>query len=284
LAAARALRFAVGALVGPATLTVAEIGSRVEGRFPEAEPLPDRPELDALLADAGAELQWNEAVDAYRRPTVGGTSTGLSGPKIRHQTEGQGVELTAEVIDARAFEDKLAYTLKTGGFIALTCEPRRAAAAEVELCRRFPQLDRLSFDALLLDAMNAAAKAKTVDWSVVLNADAGGRGSRDWPNLLRLVNMAAPAVESRLKGSPEPVLLVHPGLIARYDLMPMLTRLAGDAGNPGCLPALVVLVPMPLSGPPAIDGHAVPVIGTAQWAAIPDAWIANAHRAGTRAA
>jgi serine/threonine protein kinase len=284
LAAARALRLAVGALVGPATLTVAEIRSRVEGRFPEAEPLPDRPELDALLADAGAELKWDEAVNAYRRLTMGGTSTDISGPKIRHQTEGLAVELTPEVLNARAFEDKLAYTLKTGGFIALTCEPRHARTAEAELMRRFPRLARLSFDALLLDAMTAEAEAKTVDWTVVLKADAAGRGSRDWSNLLRLVTMAAPAVEARLSTATEPVLLVHPGLIARYDLMPMLTRLAGDAGNPGCLPALVVLVPMPLSGPPSIDGHTVPVIGAAQWAAIPEAWIANAHRAGTRAA
>lgn len=284
LPATQAVRLSVGALVGPSTLAIEEVRSRVEGRFPEAEPLPSRPALDRLLAEAGAALTWDERANAYRRPTLAGASTEASGFGARHQTEGLAVEITPEVFDARAFEDKLAYTLKTGGFIALTCEPRRAQAAEAELARRFPELVRLSFDKLLLDAMHAEAKANTVDWSVVLNADAAGRGSRDWPNLLRLVGLAAPALENQLGRSAELILLVHPGLIARYDLMPMLTRLASEAGNPGRAPALVVLVPMLLPGAPAIDGSAVPVIGTAQWAAIPDAWVANAHRAGTRAA
>lgn len=284
LSAAQALRLGVGALVGPSMLSVEEVRSRIGGRFPQAEPLPDRPALDRLLAEAGADLTWDAKANAYRRPTLAGLSTEESRLRGRHGTRGPAVEITPEVIDARAFEDKLAYTLKTGGFMALTCEPRHARAAEAELSRRFPEFIRLSFDTLLLDAMLAEAKAKTVDWSVVLKADAAGRGSRDWPNLLRLVNLAAPSLEERLGRLNEPVLLVHPGLIARYDLMPMLARLASEAGNPGRLPALVVLVPMLLPGVPAIDGSTVPVVGTAQWAAIPDAWIANAHRAGTRAA
>jgi hypothetical protein len=47
---------------------------------------------------------------------------------------------------------------------------------------------------------------------------------------------------------------------------------------------LLLLVPMAVPGLPSIDGTVVPVIGTTQWAIIPDAWVQNAHRAGTRAA
>ena len=54
--AARTLKLSQGALLGVQTLTVAQIRERVESRYPEAERLPDRPELDGLLRDAGFEL------------------------------------------------------------------------------------------------------------------------------------------------------------------------------------------------------------------------------------
>ncbi len=280
--AVRAVRLALGSLAGPRALSVEDIRRRVTGRYPEAEPLPDRPALDRLLTEAGADLKWDRDSGGYLSPSITAATSGTS--VVRHRTQGPAEELTPEIAEARAFEEKLAYVLKAGGFMALTCDTRDAGRAEAELSRRNAHLARLSFDRLLLDAMQDQAKAKTIDWSVVLKADGSGRGSRDWPNLMRLVGLAAPVVEARLEASADPVLLVHPGLIARYDLMGMLVRLAGAAGTPGRLPALVALVPMPLPGPPMIDGAAVPVIGTAQWATVPRAWIANAHRAGTRAA
>ena len=57
--AARTLKLSQGALLGVQTLTVAQIRERVESRYPEAERLPDRPELDGLLRDAGFEFAWD---------------------------------------------------------------------------------------------------------------------------------------------------------------------------------------------------------------------------------
>jgi len=51
--AARSLKLASSALVGVDQLTVEAIGERVRSRYPEAQPLPDRPALDALLEEAG---------------------------------------------------------------------------------------------------------------------------------------------------------------------------------------------------------------------------------------
>jgi hypothetical protein len=56
--AARALKLAIGALSGAKELTPQQVRERVAGRYPEAEPLPVRSELDALLEDAGSELKW----------------------------------------------------------------------------------------------------------------------------------------------------------------------------------------------------------------------------------
>ena len=56
--AARALKLALGALAGARELSAEQVRDRVVGRYPEAEPLPDRPALDALLEEVGSELRW----------------------------------------------------------------------------------------------------------------------------------------------------------------------------------------------------------------------------------
>ena len=157
---------------------------------------------------------------------------------------------------------------------------RLARHAESELLRRFV-LERASFDALLLSALQEQAHAVRADWSVVLRADAASPGSRDWTNLMRLVQKAAARVKEQLAGRQRTVLLVHPGLLARYQLLGLIEELRDQAGRPGALPGLWLLVPMATHGLPAIDGVPVPVISSAQWSNIPQAWIENAHRAGT---
>jgi serine/threonine protein kinase len=57
----RALKLARGALGGVRELSAEQVRNRVAGRYPEAEPLPDRPQLDELLTAAGVELDWDPA-------------------------------------------------------------------------------------------------------------------------------------------------------------------------------------------------------------------------------
>jgi hypothetical protein len=56
--ALQALKQSINALVG-ATLSPSALQTRVRGRYPEATPLPGRPELDRLLDEAGAPLNWD---------------------------------------------------------------------------------------------------------------------------------------------------------------------------------------------------------------------------------
>jgi hypothetical protein len=46
---------------------------------------------------------------------------------------------------------------------------------------------------------------------------------------------------------------------------------------------LVVLSPSVVTKP-TVDGHSVPVIGSAEWVDLSDAWLRNDHRSGGRSA
>jgi hypothetical protein len=147
-----------------------------------------------------------------------------------------------------AVEDRLVRGLQQGGMLVLTVHPRIARHAEAELLHRFgtpggsatnppAPLQRVNFDAVLLAALRDQAKAAGVDWNVVLQADAADRGSRHWINLQRLVQRTLPALRSALLYGPAPVLLVSAGLLARYDLMGLITELEENAGRPATPPA-----------------------------------------------
>ena len=60
MAAQRAIRIAMGSLIGPRVLTEAQVRERILGRYPEAEDLPPRPALDGMLTEAGSDLVWRQ--------------------------------------------------------------------------------------------------------------------------------------------------------------------------------------------------------------------------------
>jgi serine/threonine protein kinase len=294
MAPLQALKQSLGALVGAPELTVADIQGRVRGRYPEAASLPGRPELDRLLEECAAPLAWNAtAADgrgAFRLTTLGRVQTaGTTTQFSRHSTL-----LTAhasgdnDVVQAAAVEDRLVRGLQQGGMLVLTVHPRIARHAEAELLHRFgtpgaspAPLQRVNFDALLLAALRAQAETAGVDWNVVLQADAADRGSRHWINLQRLVQRTLPALRSALLNSPAPVLLVSNGLMARYDLMGLITELDLTAGRPDHTHSAWLLLPTSRQGLPVIDGVAVPMIDMTRALALPQAWIENKHRAKT---
>jgi hypothetical protein len=265
-------------------LTEREVRERVLGRFPEAAALPPRPGLDALLEAAGAGRVWRKDGEQgpgyYLDPVGFGLSTGGT-EASRSMASGPPVEETTEIELARRFETVLERAGRSGGFLAIAVSPRLALRAEAELQRRFTDLERLSLDTLLIEALREEASAKRVEWSLVLRADAAPPASRDRQNLGRLVGLAAPRVEQFLLSSRRAMLLTNPGLLAHYGFMNILARLGQSAGSANGPPAAWVLVPMAQEGLPAIDGVPVPVIGAFQWARLPEAWTRDMHCAGT---
>jgi serine/threonine protein kinase len=285
MSALQALRHSLGALAGVRRLTAAQVIERVRGRYPQAEPLPGRPALDALLHAAGADLHWREddgEGPAYHPAGAQvGHSVGRSALLSRLPTRSvlAGDADSEPLLEARRFEERLAHSVRQGGFLALTVPPREARAAQGELLRRF-DLQRTSLDALLLRALRERADARRADWAVVLRADSAAPGSVDHSRLLQLARQAGQLAIERLLASPRPLLLTDPGLLGRWQLTDLIDPLRDGAGRPGALPRCWLLVPMVANALPSIDGVPVPVLGASQWARIPAAWIANRHRAG----
>lgn len=289
MAAERALRLGLGALAGlglgegDSGFTVEQIRSRLESRYPEAEPLPDRPELDDLLQRVGLDVQWNpETMTFHRRESRILSSSGSSQTERLTTRKSFGpIEVTPDVAEARQFEERLRHAYNDGGFLALTVRPSRMRRCEDELLRRF-KLQRVSFDDLLFDALRDEAKELEVDWAIIEQADGTDRASPDWQNLLYLVGRVAPKITADLLSRKAHLLLVHPGLIARYDQMAVLETLRDKVGHDVACPGLWVLVAM--SGQndlPILDNAEIPLVTSGQRAKVSESWIENLHRGAT---
>jgi hypothetical protein len=292
MAALQALKQSLGALVGAPQLAPVDIQGRVRGRYPDAAPLPSRPALDRLLEETSAPLTWTpsaaEGKGAYCLNAIGyaqtaGTTTQFSryGTLLTASFEGD-----ADVVQAAAVEDRLVRSLQQGGMLVLTVHPRIARRAEAELLHRFGQpgtqpapLRRVNFDALLLAALRDQAKTAGVDWNVVLQADAADRGSRHWLNLQRLVQRTLPTLRAAMLQETAPILLVSAGLLARYNLMTLITEAAQLVGRPGQTPSAWLLLPTAQQGLPVIDGTAVPLVNPSASVALVQSWVENLHRA-----
>jgi serine/threonine protein kinase len=283
--AVKALKLAHGALSNTNQLTVEQIRQRVQSRYPEAEQLPDRPALDALLAEVELDLQWSHEKGAYSYPSRDAVSAlSSSTHHVRHKTQlGAGLkvsEVPPEVADARMLENKLRRANREGAFLALTVAPHDFIDAEKELIRRF-NLDRRSLDEMLIRAMQEQAAAAKVNWKAVLQADAAGPDGQNWKRLVQLVDRGITVVEQQLAESKQTVLLVYTGLLARYNRLNMIERLRDQIGtSESRLHGLWVLLAADEQAVlPMLNGMAVPVIGPGQWGRIPEAWIYNRHRA-----
>jgi hypothetical protein len=284
--AGRALKLAIGALAGAKELTAEQVRERVAGRYPEAEPLPDRPQLDALLEDAGSELKWQPSAaggkGAYVSPLRDFTTVLSATSLTRVSSVARRFdEVPADKVEIDQFEQRLRYSLENDGFLALVVSPARLALAEQILVSQFP-LQVCSIDGLLIRHMKAFTAEKRVDWRMVLRADAvpaAERGaSRDWGNLQRVVRSALPRVKAELAESPRHVLLTNPGLLARYGQIDLLGELMQSTGRPGGPPGLWILIPSDgQQQRPTLDGQPVPVFTSAQWTRIPELWLA-AHQ------
>jgi len=288
LAAERALALAQSALVcsPKEILTVEEIQKRVAAKYPEAQRLPARPELDRLLESLSTGLRWDDKLaggkggyqPTYRESPTYETSRPLATRLSTQVTIQPGAEVTPEVADARSLEEKLRYASKQGAFLVLSVDPPALGRARRELARRFP-VSECDLDAVFLKNLKAQAARKKAKWEVVLKADAAPANSTDWRNLQRLVEAAMPEVESSLRSREQTRLVFNPGLLARYDRMHLLAQLASDVGRTDGIHGLWLLVPANDQSPlPTLNHKPIPITNAAQHARITEAWLANKHR------
>lgn len=286
MAAERALRLGIGALSGLGVgetekgFSIEQIRERVRSRYPAAEPLPDRPELDALLHKVGLDVRWDAEAKLYQRREPGILVTsGSSIPRRRPTaTSARHAEVTPDMADARAFQERLQHAYKDGGFLVLTVRPSRMRFAEQELMRRF-DLERVSFDDLLVDLLREEARELEVDWSYVEEADGAQPASVAWNDMLDLSRRVTPKIVNNLLSRRSHILLVHPGLIARYDQMTILETLRDKVGHDASCPSLWVLVPTDgQNDMPMLDHAEIPLIAPGQRAKVCESWVDNRDR------
>ena len=122
-------------------------------------------------------------------------------------------------------------------------------------------------------------KELEVDWSIIEQADGADPSSQDWYNLMHLVGRVAPKITADLCTAKEHLLLVHPGLIARYDQMSILETLRDKVGHDVPCPGLWVLVATDgQNDMPMLDHAEIPLITPGQRAKVSEGWIDNVHR------
>ena len=292
--AERALRLGIGVLSGLGLgetnegFRIEQVHSGVNSRYPEAQALPTDPkELESMLQRVGIDVQWDAEKQKFRRRetkllVTSGSSIGqrrITATSTRH------IDSTApETVHARADEDRLQHAFRDGGFLIVTVKPSRMRDCERELLHRF-HLEKVSFDDLLFRQLRAKSTEYEFPWSDIFEADAESRNSDDWKNLLHLVSEVTPLITEELMQRARPLLLVHPGLIARYDQMSVLQTLRDRIGHDVACPSLWVLVASDnQSEMPYLDGVQIPLISTGQRAFVSEYWIDNLHRGRTNEA
>lgn len=281
LSAAEAVGAARRALVAVTDVTVEQIAAKVRARFPEAEPLPGRPALDQLLRDVDLELRWNEQAGRYESPALVAdpvTSMTLS----RHATGQPTTGVTPVEIDVAAdFHDRLRRSIDAGGLLVLVTDAKHVERAADELAR-FP-VTTVDVDDWLIGEIERLTASGRPSWDLVVQADAAGPGSTAWHNLRRLIDRAADALTERLAATSGTVLLVRPGLLARYDRLDLVGRWRDVVHDPGSpLAQLWLLVPSPAaSDGPILSGRPVAVT-SGEWVRVPAEWLRNAHGTAVR--
>ena len=274
----RAAKLGASSLVGPTKLSASEIRRRVASRYPEARPLPERPQLDDLLESAGLKLEWDGKEGTYRSPAM----------RSSYESSASSAATAASIddggADADTVDERLKRVVETRGFLALSVSPRNLAIVEQRL-ETMLKLTPFSLEEGLIRHMRSLAEELGARWDVVVAADAAPSSSKDHRLLAQLVRRAMPGLTDEIASAPEPLLLTRPGLLARYRQLDLLTDVQ-DACQRGNAPAARVLciAADATVNMPVIDGHALPVVFTAAWTRPNRDWLARAASAAASGA
>ena len=277
------LELAQGALLGSQALNVQEVHARIHGRYPEAEKLPGRPQLDNMLKKLEIGFQWNAnhqhrngRKGAYCLPQVGLTSWEFRTRTQYHYSQSGELDITS-IQDIEQLEQEIQNVLKSARFLALSVRPKQYHNAKQKLLGSYP-LTAISFDELLLRQLQKACSAmsKPPKWEVILKADASETNSRDWQNLMRLVNRVLPAMAEEINKADQAILLTETGLIARYDLVnSWLNDLRQHLITTDGAHGLIMLIATATQKAAAvIDGVTIPKgAGSNEYSHIPSIWL-----------
>ncbi|MFE6555177.1 BREX system serine/threonine kinase PglW [Streptomyces sp. NPDC057746] len=280
-------------------LTVDALHKRVATRFPElgTDPLAPRelPTGSALVRDlkqAGFELKLATRYDKVLRlipdrpsgdATAGLTSASWGASATRRSAPTQ-YDADAAVAAAVKAEQRLAHSARQDGFRVLTVPQRRAEDAVRQLSGEPYGARPVSLTGLFVDELRGVVgESARPTWETVLKADAAEPGSRAHQQLRIRTDKAWGRIEPRLRETLAeghgPLLLTDTAVLARYDALDLLGRLAEEARQGGSPLWLLVAQSDPARAP-RLAGQSVPYqAGFDEWIVVPDAWVARKHLA-----
>jgi hypothetical protein len=266
----------------------------VSNRFPDAAPLPHRPQLDRLLHDA-LGLDWFDEGPSstgmmlpagYRvpPPPVAAPSTAFGGSGARYRTGTTTGAPDERRATADVDDDRLRRHAAHGGYLVITVNPRAQERA-IEQLRDYGGTE-IDLDSGLVAALRDRATTTGIKWDdAIIATDADGPTSSAWPRLLAVVRDSIAPLRAELL-AVEHVVLTHPGLLGRYDLLGLLDELRDrtHAPQPGQVlrTVWVVVAADDPSALPTIAGSAVPITSSAEHLSLSDAWLENLHHTKQR--
>lgn len=290
MSARRALQLGLGSVtalgLGTAEKAIApqQIRERIASRYREAELLPERPALDGLLKEVGLNLEWDERLQAYRRPEVRSYSSTYATTMPTSMDPASGIfgvhsQVVSDEAQCAEFESRIARAVNEHSLLYVTTTVRQLIPTEHRFAERFPTLLRYSWDELFLRHLKELAQTNEIPWSTVIEADSIVDTS-DWHQLKRIATEASNRAVAELLGAEVPVLLTHPGLFARYSQAMVLGKLQEDVGRTDQCPAMIILIPRSHNQQtaPMIDSMAVPVISSGCYTRVPSAWLESRER------
>ena len=285
MSAERAVALARNAVLTPgqrnqlAPISEADLRARVAARYPEAAPLPPRPELDAVVERASLPLRWDESQSAYVPKDAVRLIAGATASTHYTSTSYVGRPIPAvakQDPEVRGFEERLRDAHEPGAWCVFPVATRHLVRA-VDAFEGFPSSPRtISLDALLVRHLRGFAEEKRIKWARLLDADTKPEDSRDWQKLGLVVREAVERTVAEVLGTDTggaPLLLRDAGLLAHYDQLAALDRIRG-AVNSGAAGAPCAWVLIPNDDQRAVlDGRPLPTVTTAQVARVPGAWV-----------
>lgn len=281
--AARALELSAQAL--GKELDLHELERRVHGRYPAAERLPTRPELDALLAPL--QLTWVEGPGggSYKRPAAPSTPTSVISSRLELGTSlhARPLVLQERELVAREFEQDLRALVEDRKLRVLGVN----AAYVPEVIEGLEQImatKAIALDKRLIAAIQSFMRSKGAPLELLRQTDAQGPSAGAWPNLQQVAKLAAAELATQLLPNPAPLLLVQPGLLARYDLRELIASISAAASDDRCH-AVVLLNALHEGERPELIANrlTIPNLLPGQVAQIPRDWIRNLQQRSAQA-
>lgn len=272
--AAAAVGHALRGMAAHRGLTAFSVRQRTRARFPALPPLPERPALDRVVADAGLGLTYDDELRTYRPVDAAGGTTGL---RVATETR---VAVAPDPVSVDGVPgQRLRDSASRRSFLALAVPGHRLDRASRVLTSTYGAVEVDLSDVLLDEVRNLAGSAG-MQWETIERADSAPPGSRPAQGLATLVQRALPAVTSAIEEAmsahaegTRPVLLIGAAPLVRYGHVTVLapwTDLARARSQ-----ALWLVIPQ-LRGDrgAVIDGQPVPLNSPGQLVHLDTDWLA----------